>query len=55
MRGAQYVSNFTPRPGSNALTASIRPKMPADIRSSTSTSSGSLVCSRSAVYLTIGR
>ena len=41
MRGTQYVSNFTPRFRSKASIASIRPKMPAQIRSSSSTPSGS--------------
>ncbi len=40
MRGTQYVSNFTPRVRSNASMASIRPKTPAEIRSSSSTPSG---------------
>ena len=52
MRGEQYVSNFTPLPGSNASMASINPKVPELIRSSSSTLPGSLVCRRSAVYRT---
>ena len=40
MRGTQYVSNLTPRAGSNASIASINPKIPDETKSSKSTSSG---------------
>src|SRR4051794_34046732 len=55
MRGTQYVSNLTPRPRSNASIASIRPKTPAEIRSSRSTPSGRRCQIRSALYLTRGK
>ena len=41
MRGVQYVSNLTPLSGSNASIASMSPKIPALMRSSSSTLSGS--------------
>ncbi len=55
MRGTQYVSNFTPRVRSNALIASIRPNTPAEIRSSSSTPSGSRDQIRSPLYFTSGK
>ena len=56
MRGAQYVSNFTPRSMSKPSMAYMSPKIAGRLaRSSTSTSSGSFVWMRSAWYFTSGR
>ena len=55
IRGTQYVSNFTPRVRSNALIASISPNTPAEIKSSSSTPSGSRDQIRSPLYFTSGK
>src|SRR5262245_33351112 len=55
MRGTQYVSNLTPRVMSKASMASIRPKTPAEMRSSSSTPSGRRAQIRSPLYFTSGR
>jgi hypothetical protein len=54
MRCIAYVSNFSPRSGSNFSMASTSPKIPDWIRSATSTCAGNPVPTRPATYFTSG-